>query len=98
VGAVATVVFGDFEWDDRKAALNLRIHRISFEEAITALADPRAIEAPDLTDPRRWITIGYSALQRVLFVVHTEALPSGRTRIISARKASSGQRRKYAEG
>ena len=55
-------------------------------------------EAPDLADARRWITIGYSALQRVLFVVHTEALRGGRTRIISARKASSGQRRKYEEG
>ena len=95
---MATVVFGDFEWDDRKAARNLRMHGVSVEEALTALADPRAIEAPDLADARRWITIGYSALQRVLFVVHTEALRGGRTRIISARKASSGQRRKYEEG
>jgi uncharacterized DUF497 family protein len=95
---VATVVFGDFEWDDHKAAVNLRKHGVSFEEAITALADPRAIEAPDLADPDRWITIGYSALQRALFVVHTETLPRGRTRIISARKASPAQRRKYEEG
>lgn len=94
---MATVVFGDFEWDDHKAALNLRTHGVSFEEAITALADPRAIEARDLADAERWITIGYSALRRVLFVVHTECLPRGRIRIISARKASAGQRRKYEE-
>lgn len=70
---------------------------MSFEEAITALADPFAIGAPDLVLPERWITIGRSALLRVLFVVHTENLPSGRIRIISARKASTTQRRKYDE-
>ncbi len=30
---MATVVFGDFEWDDRKAASNLKKHGVSFEEA-----------------------------------------------------------------
>ena len=94
---MATVIFGDFEWDDRKAALNLKKHGVSFEEALTALADPNAVEAPDLADAARWITIGYSALWRVLFVVYTEACPSGRTRIISARKATTAQRRKYEE-
>ena len=90
-------MFGDFEWDDRKAAANLEKHGVSFEEAITALADPGAITAPDLFVPDRWITIGRSALLRVLFVVHTETLPGGRIRIISARKASASQRRKYEE-
>jgi hypothetical protein len=94
---VATVIFGDFEWDDRKAAINLKKHGVSFEEALTALADPNAIEAPDLADAARWITVGYSALWRVLFVVYTEVFPSGRTRIISARKATTAQRRKYEE-
>ena len=92
---MATVIFGDFEWDDRKAAANLRKHGVSFEEAITALADPRAIAAPDLAFPDRWITIGRSVLLRVLFVVHTESLPGARIRIVSARKASASQRRKY---
>jgi uncharacterized DUF497 family protein len=55
---VATVIFGDFEWEDRKAAANLKKHGVSFEEAITALADPHAITAPDLVCPDRWITIG----------------------------------------
>ena len=94
---MATVVFGAFEWDDRKAVINLNKHGVSFEEALTALADPNAIEAPDLADAARRITIGYSALWRVLFVVHTEVFPSGRTRIISARKATTVQRRKYEE-
>ena len=64
---------------------------------LTALADPHAIEAPDLADATRRITIGYSALWRVLFVVHTEVIPSGRTRLISARRATTAQRRKYEE-
>ena len=29
-----------FEWDPRKAAENLRKHRISFDEASTAFGDP----------------------------------------------------------
>ncbi len=94
---MATVTFGDFEWDDRKAAANLKKHGVSFEEALTALADPHAITAPDLVFPDRWITIGRSVLLRVLFVLHTETLASGRIRIISARKASVSQRRKYEE-
>lgn len=94
---MATIVFGDFEWEERKGAANLGKHGLSFEEAITALADLHAVTAPDLVFPDRWITIGRSMLLRVLFVVHTEALEGGRIRIISARKASASQRRKYEE-
>jgi len=95
---VATVVLGDFEWDDRKASVNLRKHGVAFEEAVTAMADPAAITAPDLFERLRAITIGVSALSRVLFVVHTESPRGGRVRIISARKASAAQRGKYEEG
>jgi uncharacterized DUF497 family protein len=95
---VATVILGDFEWDDRKALGNLRKHGVTFEEAVTALADPRALTAPDLYEPNREVTIGVSALSRVLFVVHTESLRGARVRIISARKAASIQRRQYEEG
>lgn len=95
---MATLVFGDFEWDDAKAAANLRKHGVSFEEAITALADPLALEATDLVLPERHITIGCSGFLRVLFVVHTESIGARRIRIVSARKASAAQRRKYEEG
>jgi len=95
---VATVALGDFEWDERKAAANLRRHGVAFEEAVTALADPAALTAADLYEPSRAITIGVSGLSRLLFVVHTEGARGGRVRIISARKASAAQRRKYEEG
>jgi hypothetical protein len=63
------VVFGDFEWDGDKARANWRKHGVTFEEAITALADPRALEAPDLLHRERHMTIGLSVMHRVLFVV-----------------------------
>jgi len=31
-----------FEWDPRKAALNLAKHKVSFDEAVTAFGDPLA--------------------------------------------------------
>ncbi|MGA7121229.1 MAG: BrnT family toxin [Polyangiaceae bacterium] len=33
---MATVVYGDFEWDDAKAEANMRKHGVSFDEAATA--------------------------------------------------------------
>ena len=32
----------DFEWDEKKAALNERKHGITFEEAVTVFGDPLA--------------------------------------------------------
>ena len=45
--SVATIVYGDFEWDDAKAATNLSKHGISFEEAVTAVVDPNALFLAD---------------------------------------------------
>ena len=36
-----------FEWDPDKAVANLRKHRVSFEEAVTAFSDPLAITIAD---------------------------------------------------
>lgn len=95
---MATVVYEDFEWDDAKAEANERKHGVTFQEAATAIADPRAIEAPDHEHQDRFVSIGMSAFLRVLFVVHTEVARSGRIRIISARKAAPAQRRLYEKG
>jgi uncharacterized DUF497 family protein len=94
---MATTVYGDFEWDDAKAAANLKKHRVSFEEASTVFDDAAAIDAPDLLDPTRFVILGLSHHHgRVLFVVHAEH--GARIRIISARRASAAQRKKYEEG
>jgi uncharacterized DUF497 family protein len=92
---VPTVVEGDFEWDADKARTNLAKHGVSFDEATTVFDDARAIEAPDLYDPARFVVIGRSTLSRILFVVHCER--DQRVRIISARRATPAQRRKYEE-
>jgi uncharacterized DUF497 family protein len=85
-----------FEWDPQKARSNLRKHRVSFEEAVSCFDDPRGCyfrnDAPSYED--RLILIGLSKERRLLFVVHAE-VGRGSIRIVSARKASPGQRRIY---
>lgn len=93
---MATVRYGDFEWDDAKARGNAVKHGVSFVEATTVFGDPQAVDAPDLYDPERFVIIGMSLSARVLFVVH--AVRGERIRIISARKASREQRRIYEKG
>ena len=86
----------EFEWDVRKAEENLRKHRISFQEAITIFSDFLSLTIPDPLHSRteeRWITIGYSENQRLLVVVHTEK--GNIVRVISARKATSYERKTY---
>jgi uncharacterized protein len=92
---MARVVFGEFEWDSGKAKANAGKHGVTFEEATTAFDDPRAIDAPDIVDPTRFVLIGFSYLANLLFVVH--AVRGERIRIISARKAMRAHRVKYEE-
>jgi uncharacterized protein len=94
--SMATILYGDFEWDDAKAATNEKNHGVSFEEASTVFDDAAALDAPDLVDPARFVLIGLSHHDRVLFVVHAEH--GARIRIISARRASPAQRKQYEEG
>jgi uncharacterized DUF497 family protein len=87
------------EWDPKKARLNLRKHKVSFEEAATALRDPMAATGADpdhsiIED--RYITFGVSDRGRLLVVAHTEEDET--IRIINARLASKGERKIYEEG
>ena len=87
------------EWDPQKATANLKKHRVSFEEAATALSDAMAATAldPDHSlDEERCITFGVSERGRLLVVAHTEKAET--IRIISARIASKGERELYEEG
>jgi hypothetical protein len=90
---VTTFDYGAFEWDASKAAYNERKHGVTFPEAATVFSDPRAIDAPDLVEPNRFVIIGMSQLARILFVIFAER--SDRIRIVSARQATAAQRRKY---
>jgi uncharacterized DUF497 family protein len=89
-----------FGWDERKATANREKHGITFEQAITAFDDPFALIAPDPahsrpTEDRRWL-IGASDVG-VLVVVFTIREPGAVHRIISARRASRRERRRYEQ-
>ena len=52
-----------FEWDEKKAAANLRRHGVSFEEGVTAFADWHSITVPDpdhSTGEQRYYLLGAS--------------------------------------
>lgn len=89
----------EFEWDPEKAATNLRIHRVSFEEASTVFADPLAMLMADpdhSVDEERYVLLGLSTRRSLLVVAFAERPP--RTRLISARQATRHERRQYEEG
>jgi uncharacterized DUF497 family protein len=90
---VATVTFGDFEWDAEKAAANALKHGVRFAEAVTVFLDIDYLLIRDASFAERFVAIGMSRRARVLFVVHCER--SERLRIISARRATRTERETY---
>ena len=85
-----------FEWDRQKAESNIGKHGVSFDEAVTVFYDPLAatFHDPDHSvGENRWITIGYSARGQLLVVCHADR--RGVVRIISARQATSRERKKH---
>ena len=86
-----------FEWNPSKAAANARRHGVSFEEAAECFKDPLAMILDDPQHPERFILIGASQRQRLVFTVYVER-DAALIRIISARRATARERRKYEEG
>jgi uncharacterized protein len=87
-----------FVWDKRKARANIRKHGISFEEATTVFADENARlkHDPDHSEGElRFILLGFSARVRMLVVCHACWENNEVIRIISARKATPGERKQY---
>jgi uncharacterized DUF497 family protein len=59
----ATLIEVTFEWDARKAAANLKKHKVTLEDAATVFLDPFATTFPDPDHSRneqREITIGHT--------------------------------------
>jgi hypothetical protein len=82
------------EWDYLKATLNLEKHNVDFADAVTVLDDDLAITIRDETSgEERFVTLGIDALGRLLVVVYTWREDC--VRIISARKATPRERRRY---
>jgi uncharacterized protein len=87
-----------FEWDEHKAALNLKKHGVSFGEAQTAFFDDFADQYFDEShsyQEDRFILLGLSSSSRLLVVCHYEQVSDKLVRIISARKATKTESRSY---
>jgi uncharacterized protein len=83
-----------FVWDERKARANLKKHGVSFDEASSAFEDTLGAYYPDTLHEDRFILIGYSRQERLLYVVHAEVQVDA-IRIISARKATKHEKARY---
>ena len=89
-----------FEWDEENAAAHFKKHKVSFEMAARAFADPFALTSHDRIEngEQRWQTIGMVDGHLVLLVAHTVGEYDDSTeviRIISARKADPKERKRY---
>lgn len=86
-----------FEWDAQKAKSNLRKHGVKFAEAVTVFSDPLALVIADTVHEERTVLIGLSAQGRLLLTVYAE-VSMDVVRIISARRVTSHERKRYEEG
>jgi uncharacterized DUF497 family protein len=85
-----------FEWDPAKDQSNQATHGLGFEEAATVFGDRSALSWEDTghsVGEYRTLTLGYTERRRLVLVAHTER--EGRIRMISARPATSAERRLY---
>jgi uncharacterized protein len=86
-----------YEWDPAKAEANQKKHDIRFADAVAVFSDERALTLADPhLDEERYVTTGMDAFARLLVVVYTWR--GDVIRLISARKATRGERTQYAEG
>lgn len=90
----------EFEWDERKNNSNRTKHGISFESAKLIFDDPDLVMFPErvVDGEERWQAIGSAGGVVVLAVAHAVSDESGVEviRIISARKATPAERKRYA--
>jgi uncharacterized DUF497 family protein len=89
-----------FEWDPRKEKINIKKHKVSFEEAAYVFSDKHALSLFDSEhseDEERWVLLGKSLKAMMLVVVHTFREKDGTevVRIISARKATKNEQNAY---
>jgi len=88
----------EFEWDASKAASNKRKHGVTFEEAKSVFYDDFAIQFFDDENSEnedRFLLLGRSNQSRVLLICHCEKEAGNIIRVISARKATSKERKLY---
>lgn len=86
-----------FSWAPDKASSNARKHRVEFADAASVFADPLALVVEDSVHPERAAIIGTSLTSQLLYVVFVE-VAEDRVRLISARRATPHERKRYEEG
>jgi uncharacterized DUF497 family protein len=84
-------------WDPEKARTNYRKHGVRFSDAEGALFDPNALSREDRAarGENRHVAMGMDHAGRVVVVVFTYR--GSDIRIISARRATRRERKRYAE-
>jgi uncharacterized protein len=88
----------NFEWNESKAAANLKKHGVSFEEAKTVFDNELAVILDDeahSVGEKREIIIGHSRNNSLLLVSFTER--TNAIRIISARLVTRKEREDYEQ-
>lgn len=90
-----------FEWDVEKEQINRKKHGLSFSTATAVFDDPDALAEQDrvVDGEARWQTIGFIHGYYIVLVAHTVAEHDQDEviRIISARKATKGEKKRYAD-
>lgn len=90
-----------FIWDDNKNRINRSKHGVSFETAQLVFDDPAHLSRQDRYEngEERWQTLEQIGGVVVLLVAHTILDDRGEEtiRIISARKATKEERRRYEQ-
>lgn len=90
-----------FEWDPIKAAVNIKKHGVSFEQATEVFKDPIALSIYDQEnsgEEERWVTLGQVQQQHYLVVIHTyrdQQNEAVTIRLISARPATKHEITQY---
>lgn len=86
-----------YVWDRRKAATNLDKHGVDFADATAVFEDDFALTEPDPDSlgEGRYVTLGFDFFGRLLLVVWSDR--DDDIRLISARRATAQERRRYGE-
>ncbi|MBI5815076.1 MAG: BrnT family toxin [Nitrospinae bacterium] len=89
---------GDVVWDISKAAANKKKHGVDFHDAVSVFEDPSTITVEDERhSEQRFLAIGQNITGEVIVIVFA-FMDDGKTRLISARKATRRERQYYEKG
>lgn len=87
-----------YEWDESKRQINLQKHGLDFRDAPAIFDGPMLVGLDSRLnyDEDRWIGIGFLG-KIVVIIVYTELIEHEVRRVISLRKATSNERKRFEE-